>query len=520
MREVIGFWAAATGVVLTLAACGGSGGEDEAATSGDDRRAATTSEVGDVTTSDGEQTISSTTTVVAAREPTPGVPVATVSGPVEGGAHGFPFTPAVVDLAAAGYVEEEFFLEGTARAYDAAGPWSSDGIWPVVEASTAPYRTRLLVRRPVEATDFNGTVVVEWFNVTSNTDLDPDFGFAAEELLRGGYAWVGVSAQAAGVTSTGGGQLSPTSAGLIGWDPERYGTLEHPGDAYAYDIFSQAGNTLLAPGTVDPLVGLVPTLLLADGESQSAYRLLTYVNAIHPEALVYDGFLIHSRGGTGAPLGEGKLGGVPDPAQVREDLGSPVFQVITETDLFDLGPPFPAARQPDTSTVRTWELAGTAHADANYLESLLAQGSREFDDFLDLSALLTTVNTAPQYLSMHAAVRGLAEWAAGGEPPAVGSPIETADGAIVRDELGLALGGVRLPHVEAPIALLSGEDGVPLSGRTEPFDEATLAALYPDRAAYVDAVASAADAAVAAGHLLPEDADVLITEARRNDLGG
>jgi hypothetical protein len=107
--------------------------------------------------------------------------------------------------------------------------------------TTAPYTTRLLVRRPTRASDFNGTVVVEWLNVSSKTDVDVDFGYLADEILRKGDAWVGVSAQAAGIDSTGGSQFGPAAVGLKAWDPERYGALHHPGDAYSYDIFSQAG---------------------------------------------------------------------------------------------------------------------------------------------------------------------------------------------------------------------------------------------------------------------------------------
>ena len=34
--------------------------------------------------------------------------------------------------------------------------------------------------------------------------------------------------------------------------------------------------------------------------------------------------------------------------------------------------------QPDTNLIRTWEIAGTAHADADYLRSLSVQGKRQF----------------------------------------------------------------------------------------------------------------------------------------------
>ena len=35
-----------------------------------------------------------------------------------------------------------------------------------------PYRTRMIVRRPADPADFNGTVVVEWQNVKAQFDLE------------------------------------------------------------------------------------------------------------------------------------------------------------------------------------------------------------------------------------------------------------------------------------------------------------------------------------------------------------
>ena len=95
-----------------------------------------------------------------------------------------------------------------------------------------------------------------------------------EELLRDGYAWVGVGAQAAGVNS-------PRS-GLKDWDKARYGSLVHPGDAYSYDIFSQAADALRHPKSPDALGGLAIRKMIATGRSQSAFRLVTYINAVHP----------------------------------------------------------------------------------------------------------------------------------------------------------------------------------------------------------------------------------------------
>ncbi|MBP8297691.1 MAG: hypothetical protein KAX84_16380, partial [Burkholderiales bacterium] len=105
----------------------------------------------------------------------PAVGQATVTGPVTGGNHGFPGTATPVQLDAYGYVEQEFFLSGVATSYGAVGNWGSDGQWSIAPTSTAPYTTRILVRRPLDPKHFNGTVLVEWLNVSGNVDVDPDF---------------------------------------------------------------------------------------------------------------------------------------------------------------------------------------------------------------------------------------------------------------------------------------------------------------------------------------------------------
>ncbi|WP_430331906.1 alpha/beta hydrolase domain-containing protein [Rhodococcus sp. ACT016] len=450
------------------------------------------------------------------------------------GVHGSPGTATSLDLAAAGYTEQEFFLSGTATAYREDGQWDSDGRWSVAEAGQAPYRTRLLVRAPQDRSRFNGTVVVEWLNVSGNVDVDVDFGYMHSELLQG-YAWVGVSAQAAGVNSTGGSPLGPSVVGLKAWDPQRYGPLHHPGDAYSYDIFSQAGAALRAPRGADPLAGLVVERLLAVGQSQSAMRMLTYANAIHPLARVFDGLFIHSRAGFGAPIGSGtglpKLDGpdgpkVVSPARVRTDLDTPTFQVVTETELFELGGgpgpgSFVAARQPDTDRIRTWEIAGTAHSDAHALRILYPQYTAQFGTIRDLSTAIPVVNDGPQAPVVAAALRSLNSWIADGTAPPSADPIETTETAIVRDDFGNARGGVRTPQVDVPVATLTGESThVPHNGATIPLDADTLASLYPDQGAYLSRFADAADRAVAGGFLRFEDGRALVAAARAAAVGG
>ena len=89
------------------------------------------------------------------------------------------------------------------------------------------------------------------------------------------------------------------------------------------------------------------------GESQSAFALTTYVNGVQPLAQVYDGFLVHSRGGSCLPLGS--PGAVTDLAssiggpgkQIRTDGAAPVLVLVMEGDVIGvLG--YLRARQPDS----------------------------------------------------------------------------------------------------------------------------------------------------------------------------
>ncbi len=228
------------------------------------------------------------------------------------------------DLAGVGYRQREFFFEGEANRFSNVNEFQPDGRWEAEPAGTAAYKSRLIVYRPDDPADFSGTVFVEWLNVTSGFDIAPSWGTGHVELLRRGHAWVGVTAQRVGIEGSENG-IAPLH--LKAANAERYGSLEHPGDSYSYDMFSQVAQALREPGEVDLLEGLVPARLIAMGESQSAGRLLTYVNAVHPLYNPYDGYMIHSRGDGSPPLAQAPEAEVPTPetVRIRDDLkGRPV----------------------------------------------------------------------------------------------------------------------------------------------------------------------------------------------------
>lgn len=436
------------------------------------------------------------------------------------------------DEAEMGYRETEYFISGTAKSYSATDTLDSDGVWSVQPAEAAEYKSRIVVLRPMNDADFNGTVVVEWFNVTGGLDAAPDWTQMHTELMREGYAWVGVSAQSVGIEGGGAFDLP-----LKVIDAQRYGSLHHPGDSFSYDIFSQAAQAVRNPVGLDPLEGLQVQRMIAVGESQSASRLATYVNAIHPTIALFDGFVIHSRGSSSAPLSRPPQLEIlaPDPVFIREDLREPVLTLQTETDIFRLNSV--ALRQADSAAFRLWEVAGASHSDVY----TTIKGPQDRGDDPTVADVIsnkdarppfiqcaTPVNDGPGHWVAKAAVAAVDRWIRSGEaaPSAPLLALSADETGFEYDNLGNVKGGIRTPYVDAPVAVLSGEGQPPASsfcglfGTTELFDAATMATLYPDNATYVNAIDTATDAAVDAGYLVPADAALIKARARTSGIGG
>jgi hypothetical protein len=475
---------------------------------------------------------SATTTSTTTPRPTVALPA--VSGPVTGGKGSPTLITAAVDWPTEGYTVEEYFLDGTATAYTSDVALTGDGAWSVAPQGTAPYTTRIVVYRPAKPKDFDGTVYVEWNNVSAGFDTAPDWGSGHTAVLREGAAWIAVSAQAVGVQ--GGqtiiGQTAP--GGLRASDPDRYVSLSHPGDSYSYDIYSQAG--AVARNTTRPRVlgKLKVKHVISVGESQSAGRLVTYANALQPRDHVYDGFLVHSNVSRAASLSSAPLASVPapTPTPIRSDLDVPVFLLETETDVLRGAYEM---RRPDTNRFRIWEIAGASHADFYQGGGFgdIGDGKTE-RTLLDVASAAggplgcaEPINYGPQYLVLGAALHHVDRWVAEGVAPPKAQPLAVAPGpppVVDRDEHGNALGGVRTPLVDVPTARLDGETNAGgtfcfLYGHTVPFDAATLAALYPHHRDYVMKFNRATDAAVKAGFLLAADAKNLKAAAAASSVG-
>ncbi|WP_234904105.1 alpha/beta hydrolase domain-containing protein [Mycolicibacterium frederiksbergense] len=423
------------------------------------------------------------------------------------------------DVSTIGYDAVEFFVSGTATSY-------------VPQPGTAAYTTRIVVLTPTDPARFSGTVIVEWLNVSGGIDAPAVWFMAHREIVRAGHAYVAVSAQRVGIE---GGASMGMDMSLKTQDAARYGALNHPGDAYAYDIYSQIGR--LFRDRADELLNARPETVVAVGESQSALFLTTYVNVVDPLAEVYDGFLVHSRFGPAAPLDGSSIfedAGEPEPVPFSADLRAPVMTVITETDLVGgVRAGYHLARRPDGDRLRAWEIAGTAHAD-NYTIKVgfIDSGSAPLADLVAGYAPTTNlmgqelphcINFGPQHhYVLQAALAHLVAWVRTGAVPPTAARMDLTDDEptqLVLDANGLATGGVRTPWVDVPIARTSGIGSAEplmamLFGSGSVFDAETLARLYPGGAAeYLDRFTTSLDATIEAGFLLAADREEILALA-------
>ena len=228
-----------------------------------------------------------------------------------------------------------------------------------------------------------------------------------------------------------------------------------------------AWRPVAAPGAIegpDPLGGLEVRRLVAQGASQSAGRLATYLNAVQPRDGLFDAFFLLMYFGGGTPLevgdalmtvagGDRRASGplIPEGLNVlRDDLGVRVMVVNTECEASSCY----GVRQPDTDHYRYWEIAGASHVT---LQGIISSGPRMERDFgfsLPIDDAMRAINQVSPAPVVDAALHHLQAWLDRGRG-AAGAAADCVRGdppAIVRDADGIARGGIRLPAVEVPVA--------------------------------------------------------------------
>jgi hypothetical protein len=428
-----------------------------------------------------------------------------------------PLSATTVDLAAVGYTAREFYAAGQANRYTGAD--TNALTTASVLDSGNPYRTRVMVRYPAP-NRFNGTVAVEWTNVTIGVDFEFATAEASEYLLRRGYAVAVVSAQRVGVERDK--TWSPQRYGGLGVDVNKCGvsgTELCPGDPLSYDIYAQIAQALKnnAGGRAAPMPGLRVRDALAIGQSQSAGRLAIYYNTIQPLHKVFDGFAFWDRSG-----------------QLRSDLNVPAVSVQSE----GLGGSFGGDQWTTSQYTRKWDVAGTTHASlygAQYIEAISERDQsilqpdgqpKTFFQWIDQNhacSKLPPFTTVDVGLVYDKAIDSVRDWYRTGRPAAPSKSFElTASGALARDADGKVLGGIRLPQFLVPIADQGALNGPAfpcnVSGWHRYYTPTELKAMYGSHGRYVVKVAGVIYPLAAQGYVLWDEANAAVLDAARSNV--
>ena len=441
------------------------------------------------------------------------------------------------DVTQFGYQENEYLFDGTAKTY------------PPAALPPAPYRSRMIVWTPMDRSRFNGTTVVEWAQVSDfgQFELTVELNYQAPMLEEEGFAFVLVSAEERGVCDQSANRCTTTS--LKGADPERYGSLEHPGDAYSFDIFSQALQAIKHPTGIAPLGELETRIVIAEGFQRSVDKYFPIGAPVSPSPP--SPFSIYG------PLNDYLANGADDEARLADafliDAAAPAveparYRVPTLHHLDESA--IRRTPTPDRANHVTWEIAGAPHADrwsggridipspdppaqkltrAEELarRDMLDNFGQEPDPAGAICAPGARTGTMFQRrFTLNAALVALRTWADTDVRAPAALPIERVGPVpdsptkkLSRDLDGNAIGGLRSPIIQVPVAAYNGEACIS-AGTMTSLPPERLAQLYPTHKSYVRQLLTATNEGVAKRFLVCQDAETIMRKASASTIGG
>ena len=416
--------------------------------------------------------------VPAAREvgaATPPVPA--ISGPISGPGRMYPdpavnVTPNAVKVEDFPYMTEEYFVSGT--------------------IAEAPYMTRIIVRRPRNASAFSGTVVAEALHAGGRSLI---FEWSRQSILTRNHIFVEIVHSGANVNL------------LKTFNADRYASM-NIAMGQTNEVIAQVGR--LIKSRTGPFAAYDVRRATLMGTSASSGTVRNYLPAHATLRLpdgkpIFDGFLLTSTNGN-SPL---------------PIVDVPMIQMPTQTEVVTWAEQGIAYRRPDSddpaNRFRLYEVAGMPHN--NLRDSPAFQ--------TDPCTLPVTDFPAGAFTAL--GLQHLIEWIASGKTPPRAAPIAVDqdpknDGShLALDEHGNAKGGIRNVWVDIPIATY----GVFGKGRTQqqdrlcqlagtkvPLADAVLRTQYKGSGDYTARVEQRLKQLIAEGWFLAEYAEMVRADAR------
>jgi hypothetical protein len=416
-----------------------------------------------------------------------------------------------LDLASLGYIEEEYFISGKANIYNWDAfvlfyQWDANSKLEIITPDF-PYTIRILVRRPIKAKKFSGNIILEGIH-TFFGGIDIVWGKCHDYIISHGDAWVGISQPAALST-------------LKTFDPVRYGPIFGTHDGLIWDIISQVGALLKSKSKANPLYGYKVEYLYATGYSQTCALIITYINAMHEVTTVnenkpiYDGYLPFAAGVR--PTTKRNL---------IKQCNVPIIQVQTQSEILSTF----VTRRPDGdeygNRYRRYEIPAATH---NYTEPFAYGLPLEDSNRLNVTRIVNKptgpfiLNDFPLHYFLNGAIANLDLWVRSGTPPPKAEWVavkngDTSKAAVIMDDFGNAIGGVRTPYVDVPVATYGTGFPDQAGGYKLPFVDALLKKLYRNHDDYVNQVAQSTDKMLKDRWVTSIDAHKIIREAEHSNV--
>ena len=398
--------------------------------------------------------------------------------------------PAKDTYAKFNYEAREYFVSGT----------TSTG---------APYKTRIVVRKPKDNARFNGLILAESMHPSCNPWV---FHFTQVYAMTTGVIGLEV--------------LTTTPAGLAAANQARYQDLVVPNGA-TNDILAQVGALIKSNHKDNPMLGLVLRKMILAGSSASAAVAQNYLTNAHMAQRladmkpIYDGFMPTSANGQ-----------IPA-------IDVPTILVPTMREAFTGN----GTAQPDNDKLRVYEFAGMAHIDsrvagAYYPDPCKASISRYplgSEMAVALDKLFTWVDKG---LAPPHADRYYVDFNPDNKPQ-----VDRDKGSqFALDEFGNVRGGIRNPYVDVPVKSFHVPDEAAsprissphytiaarrtggadpdaqlcgLANFEIPMSKEQLKKLYKNPQDYAKKVAQHYDELVKQGWALPVYRDMVVAEASR-----